>query len=795
MNHHPKGEQVNHAEPDAPTPSSKTGLFATLRALLTADGSAAPSADFADGTTRPPSSRSFLTSPAEQAHLPSLAWPRRRASIFTAICASLLAATALLAGSAAITTTPAKAAEPCPNEAIREAEGSTGTALPDCRAYEQVSPVGLEKNGADALGSAGSVQASSPGSSFAYFSLLPFVGVSAADEPQYLGSRSSSWSFRGIYPSLEPGTFVSLHALTEDNAAAIIEVGTEQPTLLPCEPEARVCDPGPARATAYLIDTATGAFHFLAEYPRQSNALNTALFFAAATPDDSQILFETKAQLLPAATAEKYNLYRWDASEPAGHQLSLVGLLPASEGGLAPSQGSLVTSACGSGDRAYECYTQHALSADGSRAFFTDLGTGRLYERLIQAEETVPVSPGSAEFRAATPDGRYLFYTEAGGLYRFNTQTETTTELVVSSAGVEGSLGVSDDGTVAYFVATAALTGAERNEWGAQAESGPGKVDLYRWHEDPQSHAAAISFIVNALALDRDNWLAGEEPDSDAQGPSGGQRSSRLTPDGSVLLLSSSANLTSYQSAGQTEFYRYDSAAPPGARLSCVTCSPSGAPPTVGKTRLESTNEAIVAHPAPPPLVPRNLSADGAVVFFQTAESLLPADTNGVLDIYEWEASGHGSCPAVPPGLSAPGAHCLFLLSTGTAAQESYFGDASASGEDAFFFTRQPLVSQDTDNNVDVYDARVNGGIASQSPPPPPRPCEAEACRPPVTTRPTEPTPASESLIGFPNSTYCRPGFVKRSGTCVKKKKHHRRHKRHARAHHRRANRNRGGGK
>ena len=38
-----------------------------------------------------------------------------------------------------------------------------------------------------------------------------------------------------------------------------------------------------------------------------------------------------------------------------------------------------------------------------------------------------------------------------------------------------------------------------------------------------------------------------------------------------------------------------------------------------------------------------------------------------------------------------------------------------------FFFTRQSLVSQDHDDNVDVYDAREDGGMAGQNPPVPAR--------------------------------------------------------------------------
>jgi len=72
----------------------------------------------------------------------------------------------------------------------------------------------------------------------------------------------------------------------------------------------------------------------------------------------------------------------------------------------------------------------------------------------------------------------------------------------------------------------------------------------------------------------------------------------------------------------------------------------------------------------------RNLSASGDQFFFQTAEALLPADTNGTTDVYEWEADGAGSCRS-----SAEDGGCLYLLSTGKSPDPSYLGDASVSGK------------------------------------------------------------------------------------------------------------------
>src|SRR5262245_17534568 len=56
----------------------------------------------------------------------------------------------------------------------------------------------------------------------------------------------------------------------------------------------------------------------------------------------------------------------------------------------------------------------------------------------------------------------------------------------------------------------------------------------------------------------------------------------RSTPDGEVFVFQSHARLTAYDNEGLGEIYRYDPAAETGARLLCVSCDPSGAPPTAG---------------------------------------------------------------------------------------------------------------------------------------------------------------------------------------------------------------------
>jgi hypothetical protein len=115
--------------------------------------------------------------------------------------------------------------------------------------------------------------------------------------------------------------------------------------------------------------------------------------------------------------------------------------------------------------------------------------------------------------------------------------------------------------------------------------------------------------------------------------------------------------------------------------------------------------------------LPRNLMADGRRAFFETARPLVTADENNAIDVYEWEDS------------DLDGEGDLRLISSGRGATDAKFLDASMSGNDVFFTSRDRLVGIDTDNQVDLYDARVGGGIAAQNPAPAPPPCEGDDCQ------------------------------------------------------------------
>jgi len=128
----------------------------------------------------------------------------------------------------------------------------------------------------------------------------------------------------------------------------------------------------------------------------------------------------------------------------------------------------------------------------------------------------------------------------------------------------------------------------------------------------------------------------------------------------------------------------------------------------------------------------QNITSDGSTVFFETLESLVPADRNGVRDVYEWREG------------------VLSLISSGTGTTGSFFLGASDDGRDVFFATFDPLTPDDTDGGAEsVYDARVDGGFAAASE----GGCQAEECRgASLGGAPSLPLPGSAVLNGPGNS-------------------------------------------
>jgi hypothetical protein len=376
-------------------------------------------------------------------------------------------------------------------------------------------------------------------------------------------------------------------------------------------------------------------------------------------------------------------------------------------------------------------------------------------------------------------------------LYRFEADGEgggTLEDLTPDAADengaeVQGVAGVSEDGSRVYFAANADLDGAGPAQKGSC--KGPltraqGQCNLYLWHEGTTSFVARLDANGSTLESDAANWVptttgvfAGSDP----------QKTAFLSaPGGETLLFRSQEQLSPYDNEGVSELYRYREGEP----IICISCNPSGEAPK-GRTTLGSLKPSALRSIEPATLASRNLSANGDRAFFETTEALVSSDTNGIgvgacaavgsglqgfpscQDVYEWEAPGSGECSESSPQYAPLDGGCLYLISTGKDDYASFFADASTDGDNVFFFTRQGLVGQDEDELLDVYDARVGGGIAAQSPAAA-SPCEStDSCHGPIPAPPAEGQAGSQTFVG--------PGNAVPQHKKAKKHKKHKKHK------------------
>ena len=146
---------------------------------------------------------------------------------------------------------------------------------------------------------------------------------------------------------------------------------------------------------------------------------------------------------------------------------------------------------------------------------------------------------------------------------------------------------------------------------------------------------------------------------------------------------------------------------------------------------------------------PRYLN-DAGRLLFNSADALVPQDTNKNEDVYEYEPAGVGSCSTQQDSFSPASGGCAALLSSGTAKEESTLLDASESGDDVFFLTGQRLLpNQDLDSSLDVYDAHACSGASPCLPeaPTPLPACEGDACQSPGAP-PEDQTPGSLTYQG-----------------------------------------------
>jgi len=561
----------------------------------------------------------------------------------------------------------------------------------EVRHYEQVSPA--DKGDGDIIGEGFTTMTSDTGDAAAFESRLNFgdaIGSGVVGRTTYVARRGAGgWTTHSVTPMPQPDAVQVLPASTR------VEVFADDLSnaLIWAYDLPAVVDDTPQHENLYVENTVTDGLRTISK--TQADPLQLFDFlntdFEGYSADAKHVAFVTSTRMLPEAASDgSPNLYKWDDGV-----LSLAGVLP--DGSLPPGGATVLPSDIRS-----------TMSRDGTRLVFNASPDGSAPPQLylhVDGRRTVWVSEperGNGDrtpangivFEGMTPDGNNLFFASddplvdgdtAPGpdLYRFtydpvtdsgNLTLITNDGLALTGQGVGDELvGMSDDGRRVYL---------------HESDS-----TLKLWQEGVPG-LTTVDPAASRIATPRD-WLT-----LVATTPGNG----RVSPDGDWFAY-----------IKDSQMYLYDRRA---QSLTCVSC-PS-----------DATVEPTVTHTGGRDFVgfrPRFLS-DAGKVFFTSTGSLVPADRNGVADVYEYDGQ----------------TRTLSLLTSGEGTDPAMFVDASRSGNDVFVVTRAKLVKSDRDNYVDLYDVRV--GAAPPDQPADAPACEGDACQGTLAAPPSDGALGSLSL-------------------------------------------------
>jgi hypothetical protein len=706
---------------------------------------------------------------------PSSGAPSFRRLIFALLAATLTAlafsATPVLAAEASCAGLPEP--ERAHEEQRRLENGSAQ--LPDCRAYELVSPAGKSGGIGDVLNREyigqylDPMQATSDGEAITYNGEA-FSQAQAGSVDQYVSTRAASgWDTINVSPPEQfvggggVGTIVGASA----SLSGFLVASVRGSQLSPEAPEGyrnlylTEVNGGVVTGAVPLIGSVSGRSS--ARFGQDEEGTPSPIIYTPGSEDFSRVYFAANAQLTegaPAGEETENNLYRWTAGK-----LHVVNVLPSGTAEAGATLGFIYNQRHARGRLVPDL--EHAVSASGLRAFWTDEHDGSLYLRETyfeageERERTVLVGE-DAKFLSANKEGTKVFFTDENKLTGESTAAPGLPDLyecelvgppgssvcsvkdltVDHNAGehanVQGIVGVSEDGEYLYFVANGVLASGA-NPGNCKGSEVTTTCNMY------VDHDGVIKFIATLSGDDNtpNSSYEGEERVSSLADwtPEVWARQAEVSPNGRYVAFGSHLDLTGQVNNGP-EIFVYDAAS---EALSCASCSPDG----------ESNEGASL-----PPFgdsyglyEPRYMLNDGRL-FFTTAVGLVPQDVNNQQDVYEWQPGGVGSCTSsTSTGASefVPGAHaCISLISSGTSPSASVFAEASEGGRDVFFTTSQALVPEDQDAIVDMYDAREGGGF--------PAPSVAVGCGSSEECQGAAPAPVT--LPGSPSEVFSGAGNV-----------------------------------
>ena len=682
---------------------------------------------------------------------------------------------------------PAPASAACPNEAVREQQGSTY--LPECRGFEMASPVLKNEEElppkmdfqfqipfrADVEGprvaysAIGVLPESESGGLFSQYLSQPggepaWMNQSLNPESTFAkieGSLRNTGEFMYFSPDLKCG-------LESTRLPLAIHHGESQPQL-------------PAETTAeeevtglYLWDAATNGYHLITkERPEHFSVLEeeTGEIYsvAGASSDCGKIIFESKHRYkgAPERSFNEAMLYEWN-----GSSLEIASVLP---------DGKPVAAArVEAGEKGSNI---NQISRDGARVFFTatadegpDLGKRAIFMR--EGGNTVEISgpqggPAAqntgARYQGASVNGDRVFFTANYGLttttstgteaakecnlsegtgcdlYEYRAEGEGKGKLTDLSADVEsvtkdkhganvrGVVGISDDGSVVYFSASGQLVpGQGKSQEQLLTEK---EANVYASHEGSLAYVSTIGELEAGTAKPGVTSESGQVDaltGGEVNGTSFGLRSlaARVSPSGSYLMFATTKKIKEangeYNNEDKNISLQQD-----WERYEYSLASGSVICVSCNPNRSERPQQPEKKYFAPlGPFVEvrdgalQRYVTDNGTVFFETYDPIVPQATNKTVNVYQWTPEGVGDCPSGTP------VGCTQILDSGASPFPTYLVDASANGQDVFLTTYAQLAPGiDEDGLRDIYDVRVGGGVL---PPPPPPSCSIakDECQP-----------------------------------------------------------------
>jgi Tol biopolymer transport system component len=355
--------------------------------------------------------------------------------------------------------------------------------------------------------------------------------------------------------------------------------------------------------------------------------------------------------------------------------------------------------------------TALAITADGSRVFFSTTeslvpaDTDHALD-IYEQDRTGPprlVSAGTqdlpATYRGVSSDGTRVWY-ETGERIAGTTDTDSSIDVYehapdgstrLISAGVgeyyEGWLGASADGTRVWYGTAEPLSGTgdrdssydvyERDADGTTRLVSAGTASFDAFFRGSSTDGSRVFYsTAEALApADTDTGVDVYERDGDGTNhlvtvgsTNADELLWRVSPDGRTVWFATSEAI---RGTGDV-----DTATDVYAR------------------KADGTTHLVSGGTAGYDALFRGYAAGGDKVFFETSESLVPADTNGVTDVYVHDADGLDR-----------------LVSPGTQAGPVYFNGSTTDGTRVWLFTYVSLDAADTDTAIDIYERTPAGAL------------------------------------------------------------------------------------